>query len=414
MTSIRLRAFLCFDGQKEIPVARLGWDDRARHAVAEWDPGFSARSLPLSPLRIKSYNALLRPQQRAFGDLPALFGDSLPDGWGRLLIDRELAARGVSRVEITDLERLALVGTDGMGAMVYRPEHPHQPEKEISLDWFDRLVPELDHGIAIDDLERLRHMAGGSQGARPKFVAQLAEQGTQLRSHRKKWRKGWRQVLIKRRAKLDPPGSVEAEAAYAAMARAAGIEIARVDVLRAESGEAFFVTDRFDRDGDQRLHMQTAAALLETDFRSAMGFDYRQLLQMVSVLTRDRRAVEEMYRRMIFNILAMNRDDHLKNHAFLMNGDGEWRLSPAYDLSFSAGPGGEHSMLIAGEGRYPGRSAMASVAEAAGLRPGRARELIAEVRDACALWPRFARAADVPAVLQDMIGTSLVAARIWD
>lgn len=113
MTSIRLRAFLCFDGRKEIPVARLGWDDRARHAVAEWDPGFSACSPPLSPPRIKSYNALLMPQQRAFGDLPALFGDSLPDGWGRLLIDRELAASGVSRVEITDLERLALVGTDG-------------------------------------------------------------------------------------------------------------------------------------------------------------------------------------------------------------------------------------------------------------------------------------------------------------
>ena len=414
MRSDRLHATLCFDGSGERAVARLGWDPRERHVVAEWEADFAARPLPLWPLRLKGYQSLLRPAGRAFGDLPALFGDSLPDGWGRMLIDRELVARGLNRADLTDLQRLALVGADGMGALVYRPEHPHQAEREISLDWFDRLVPELDQGVGVDDLQRLRHMAGGSQGARPKFVAQISAGAKVLRSHRLKWQEGWRQVLIKRRAVLDPPGSVEAEAAYAAMARAAGITISRVDMLRASSGEAFFVTDRFDREGQKRLHMQTVAALLETDFRRNMGFDYQQLLKLVAVLTRDQRAVEEMFRRMVFNILALNRDDHLKNHAFLMRDSGEWQLAPAYDLSFSTGPGGEHSMLVAGEGRRPGQAAMERVAKTAGLRPKRALEVIGEVRSACAAWPGFARETEVPEVLAGRIGAAMAEAAGWE
>ncbi|MDZ4328874.1 MAG: type II toxin-antitoxin system HipA family toxin [Pseudomonas sp.] len=408
----RLSVALDFGGQALVSVGRMGWDAAARQAVAEWESTFIAQPLPVSPLLVKTYTGLLRPRGRAFGDLPGLFGDSLPDGWGRLLIDRELAARGRSAVDITDLDRLAMVGRDGMGALTYQPEEQSELQDEISLDWFDRLVPEVGGAATADDLERLRMMAGGSQGARPKFVAQISVDNAHLRSHRLPWEPGWRHVLVKRRAQSDEVGAVEAEAAYATMARAAGIDMAPVEVLRATSGEAFFVTDRFDRNGAGRLHMQTVAALLDVDFRSAT-LDYVELLKVVRMMTRDQRAVEEMFRRMVFNVRAMNRDDHLKNHAFLMDHTGAWRLAPAYDLSFSRGPGGEHTLPVGGEGRRPGPAQFQAVAAKVGVKPKRAVEVVEEVDAAVVDWLAFAKNADVPTELSTEIGTAQLLAKGW-
>ena len=408
----RLSVALDFGGQAVVLIGRMGWDVAARQAIVEWEGTFIVQPLPVSPLLVKTYTGLLRPRGRAFGDLPGLFGDSLPDGWGRLLIDRELAARGRSAVEITDLDRLAMVGRDGMGALTYQPEEQSEPQDEISLDWFDRLVPEVAGAATADDLERLRMMAGGSQGARPKFVAQISVDNAHLRSHRLPWELGWRHVLVKRRAQSDEVGAVEAEAAYATMARAAGIDMAPVEVLRATSGEAFFVTDRFDRDGAGRLHMQTVAALLDVDFRSAT-LDYAELLKVVRLMTRDQRAVEEMFRRMVFNVRAMNRDDHLKNHAFLMDHTGAWRLAPAYDLSFSRGPGGEHTLLVGGEGRRPGPAQFEAVAAKAGIKPKRAVEIVEEVNAAVVDWLAFAKNADVSTKLSAEIENAQHLAKGW-
>lgn len=412
MSARRLQVALGFGDDAERAIAQLGWDAKQRHVAAEWDQGFAADPLPLSPLLVKRHDALLRPRGRGFGDLPGLFGDSLPDGWGRLLIDRELAARGRHAADITDLDRLAMVGTDGMGALTYRPADDPEPQEAIDLDWFERLVPEAGHGAVAEDLERLRVMAGGSQGARPKFVAQLADDGTRLRGHRMVWGPGWRHVLVKRRAIEDAVGAVEAEAAYALMARSAGIDMSPVRVLRATSGEPFFVTDRFDRDGGARLHMQTVAALLDVDFRSAT-LDYVDLLKLVRIMTRDQRAVEEMFRRMVFNIHALNRDDHLKNHAFLMDHIGNWRLAPAYDLSFSRGPGGEHTLLVAGEGRRPGRGQIDQVAAKAGIKHKRAAEIVAQVEAAVAGWDRHAQTVEVPPPLAQQIAEAIERAGSW-
>ncbi|MGY6634226.1 MAG: type II toxin-antitoxin system HipA family toxin [Alkalilacustris sp.] len=412
MSTRRLRVALDFGDGTGRSVAQLGWDAGARQAVAEWDGDFVADPLPVSPLLVKRHDSLLRPRGRGFGDLPGLFGDSLPDGWGRLLIDRELAARGRPAIAITDLDRLAMVGVDGMGALTHRPADDPEPQEEIDLDWFDRLVPEVGGGAAAEDLERLRAMAGGSQGARPKFVAQISDDGTRLRGHRLSWAPGWRHVLVKRRAMDDALGAVEAEAAYAAMAQDAGIDMAPVQVLRATSGEPFFVTDRFDRAGSARLHMQTVAALLDVDFRSAT-LDYTELLKVVRAMTRDQRAVEEMFRRMAFNIRALNRDDHLKNHAFLMGRNGTWRLAPAYDVGFSRGPGGAHTLLVAGEGRRPGRAHILQVAAKAGIRPKRAAEVVEQVDAAVAAWDRHAQHAEVPPNLAQQIAEAMGSARIW-
>ena len=412
MTVRRLQVALDTGDGAPLPVATLGWDATARQAVAEWDAGFAANPRPLSPLLVKTHDRLLRPRGSAFGSLPGLFGDSLPDGWGRLLIDRDLAARGQNRAEITDLDRLAMVGADGMGALTYRPEVQTSADQDVSLDWFDGLVPMVGQGAAADDLERLRAMAGGSHGARPKFVAQIDADTARLRDHRAALAPGWRHVLVKRRALSDDPGAIEAELAYAAMARAAGIDMAPATLLRATSGEAFFVTDRFDRTGRGRLHMQTVAALLEVDFRTAT-LDYTELLKVVRAMTRDQRAVDQMFRRMVFNIRAMNRDDHLKNHAFLMDSKGTWALAPAYDLSFSLGPGGEHTLLVAGEGRRPGRAQIEAVAAKAGIRPRSAGAIIDQVDTALSDWRTHAERAEVPPPLAREIATAIETARQW-
>jgi len=406
----RLNVTMHFDVD-ERPVGQMGRDSHARHSVLEWDRRFAAEPLPISPVHVRSHAGLLRPTSRAFGDLPAVFGDSLPDGWGKLLMDRELQARGMRLDEVTDMDRLAMVGTGGMGALVYRPAQAPAPDMHFDLDWFERLVPEVD-GATADELERLRAVAGGSQGARPKFVAQLAADGAQLRDHRAALEEGWRHVLVKRRALENPAGTVEVEAAYAMMARAAGIEMTWTGVLHATSGEPFFATERFDRPGGGRLHAQTVAALLALDFREAY-LDYRELLRLTRFMTRDARAAEEAYRRMVFNARTHNRDDHLKNHAFLMDAAGIWRLAPAYDLTFSSGPGGEHTLTIADEGRRPGREAFAAVARESGISARRAAEIVDQVDSAAAGWVEHADAAGVPPKLRRELGEQIKRAASW-
>ncbi|MBW6419356.1 type II toxin-antitoxin system HipA family toxin [Celeribacter sp. PS-C1] len=409
----RLNVTLDFSGVGEgIAVGQLGWDRTQREVVAEWDADFPQAGLNVSPLLVKSYSGLLRPKARAFGELPGLFGDSLPDGWGRLLIDRTLTSRGKSRSEITDLDRLAMVGSHGMGALCYRPEDDYPIEDDLDLDWFDGLVPEIGNDVAAEDLERLRGIAGGSQGARPKFVAILDEANERLHDHRMPLEDGWRHVLAKRRAQGDVEGAVEAEAAYSDLARAAGVEMTPVAVLRASEGEPYFITDRFDRQENERLHMQTVAALLDVDFRTAQ-LDYIELLKVVRMMTRDYREVEQMFRRMVFNARVMNRDDHLKNHAFLMDASGEWRLAPAYDVSFSLGPGGEHTLLIAGEGRRPGREHFLEAAKKAGIKEKRAAEIVEEIDGVVRDWSGYADVRDVPSVLRKQIAEEIKIALTW-
>lgn len=154
------------------------------------------------------------------------------------------------------------------------------------------------------------------------------------------------------------------------------------------------------------------AALLETDFRTAT-LDYTELLKVIRVMTRDQRAVDQMFRRRVFNIRAMNRDDHLKNHAFLMDRTGTWTLAPAYDLSFSLGPGGEHTLLVAGEGRRPGRTQIDAVAAKAGIKPRSAGEIVDQVDAALSDWPARAERADVPPSLAEEIARAIETARSW-
>ncbi|MFG6581237.1 type II toxin-antitoxin system HipA family toxin [Sulfitobacter sp. 1A13191] len=392
----RLRVDIAFDSDDVRPVGQIAWDSARRSAAVEWDPSFVAAPLPISPYHIKTLAGLYRTgNTAAFEGLPGVFGDSLPDGWGRLLIDRELERRGSGRTAITPVDRLAIVGTHGMGALIYRPEEQVVGPNSVDLEWFADLATSMAEDASVEDIRKARAAAGGSAGARPKLVALLDVETGRVRDHRRTPERGERQVLIKHRATTDSPTAIEEEEAYARMARAAGIAMPWTMVLRSGRGDAFFAVERFDRRGAGRVHMHTAAGMLDVDFRQP-STDYENLHKLVRWTTRHAGDQDEMFRRMAFNVLAHNRDDHLKNHAFLMDAGGGWRLSPAYDVSFSDGPGGEHHLAIAGEGRRPGRKHVEAVGQALGMKPAVIAALIDPVRAAIADWPRHADAAGVP------------------
>lgn len=392
----RLRIEIAFGPDNVHPVGQIAWDAARRSAAVEWDPAFLADTSPISPYHIKTLAGLYRTgNPAAFEGLPGVFGDSLPDGWGRLLVDRELECRGAGRDAITPVDRLAIVGKHGMGALVYFPEDRSVDPNRVDLKWFADLATSMDEDASVEDLSRARAAAGGSAGARPKIVALLDVETGRLRDHRLAPKQGERQVLIKYPASTDSPSAVEEEEAYARMARAAGIAMPWTMVLRTALGDTFLAVERFDRSGAGRVHMHTAAGLLDVDFRQP-SIDYENLLKLVRWTTRHAGDQYEMFRRMAFNVLAHNRDDHLKNHAFLMGSDDSWRLSPAYDISFSDGPGGEHHLAIAGEGRRPGREHLEAVGRSLGMKPAAIAALIDPIRSAIADWPKHANAAGVP------------------
>jgi len=193
----------------------------------------------------------------------------------------------------------------------------------------------------------------------------------------------------------NPPSVLEIDAGaieyvYALMARNAGIDMPEVHLFPARHGAGYFAIQRFDRDGKQRLHMHTACGLLHSDFRTP-SLDYEDMIALTSQLTRDMREVEKMFRLAVFNVLAHNRDDHAKNFTFLMNPEGEWHLSRAYDLTFSSGTGGEQSTLVMGEGRNPGITHLIKLGEAAKIAKPRIHEIIRQTQTALGQWPALAK-----------------------
>ncbi|MCL4068928.1 type II toxin-antitoxin system HipA family toxin [Pseudomonas sp. GX19020] len=409
---MRLNVHLDFGaGADPVALGRLGRDEASRTVVFEWNKGFAGNPLHISPLIERNYYTLLEANKARGATLPGLFEDSLPDGWGRLLLDREMEARGISRAGIGDLERLAYVGRHGAGALTYQPDTDRDPIGALDLAWFEEIIPQVGAGASAEDLSRLRVISGGSQGARPKFVAQLHEDMRSLRDHRADPGPGWCHVLIKGRASSDPHGVVEAEIAYGRLMRHAGITTSPMFAL-AGASEAFFATERFDRPGQGRLHMATVAGMLDIGMVHG-AVDYVDLIKIARAIGGGMTEVEEVFRRMVFNIRAFNRDDHVRNHAYLMDAAGRWSLAPAYDVSFSDGPGGEHSLAVAGEGRRPGVKAIFEVARLSGIKPARRNAIIEAVDAALDEWGEVARDFGVPDRLRAQIGREIQTARSW-
>jgi len=310
------------------------------------------------PLEKKVFIAGKDPFDGNFG----VFADSLPDGWGRLLIDRMLVKKRIDAAETSVLERLAIVGSTGMGALEYRPETPLSDARVT--DNLEELAKECEKVLNNEydgNLEELVKAGGSSGGARPKVL---------IKYENEDW-------IVKFRSPSDPKDIGKLEYDYSLMAVKAGLDMPETKLFEGR----YFGVKRFDRKTDgTKVHMLSASGLLNADHRFPT-LDYVGLLKATFLLTRDYREVEKMFRLMCFNLFAHNRDDHAKNFSFLFDGN-VWKVSPAYDLVRSDGPGGEHTTSIAGEGRNPTSKDILKVAGETGISPANAKRIMEEVQNA--------------------------------
>lgn len=388
MKRIAVRLRLGPDAEHE--VGELAEAERGR-IFFEFSPALLRTGWELSPFRLPARPGLHEHTDRGFGPLPGLFDDSLPDGWGRLLMDRPYRRSGLDPAAVSPLERLLYLGRRTMGALTYHPPaSPQEHHVVLDLQRLAENASEVLRGTAHDVLPELRRAGGSPGGARPKVVVGL--RGDEVISGEDDLPEGFEAWLVKFAGSDDTRDHGAVEHATMQMAQAAGVDVPPHRLL----GQGpWFAVRRFDRrDGNRRLHMHTLGGLIHSDFR-VPACDYDQLLRVTRALTHDHRALVECVRRMVFNVLAHNRDDHVKNFAFLMDAEGQWTLSPAYDLVPSAGPGGEHSMTIDGEGRAPGLDRCVALAVRHGVSAAEVKGIVEQVASAVATWPRLARVAGV-------------------
>ncbi len=391
-------------------VGRLAYVDR--EILFEFDPEFPIDALNISPFLLKTTpgSSIIKGPERNFDGLHGVFNDSLPDGWGRLLMDRKLRDLGIRPDQLTPLDRLAWIGSKGMGALSYHPEHPELADGNIRVQVDLDEVAEASR-IVLEDrpeaiFDYLLQVGGSPQGARPKALIGLASDGSSIIHGEENLPEGYAHWLVKFGTQYDIPESGLVEQAYADMAREAGVVMPDTRILPSLNGPGYFAVRRFDRDGNRRVHMHSICGLLHADFR-VPSIGYEELLKATQVLTRRQPDVEQMFLRMVFNVYAHNRDDHTKNHSFLMDRSGEWRLSPAYDVIFSDGPGGEHTLDIAGKGKNPGLEDIQKVGAAVGISKAVMSESVDRVRAAVGRWGEFADKNDVPKRVADEIAAVL-------
>lgn len=341
----------------------------------EWiKSGFS-----ISPLSLPLNNNVFIPPEKCrdrFAGLFGVFADSLPDSWGELLLDRHLGTLGISRGDVTTLERLAYIGRSGMGALEYYPAK----ESDFNMDPagldYDQISKECEKVLSSkesDQLNVLYNLGGSSGGTRPKIL--LTEDG-----------KDW---IVKFPASTDPAISGKREYDYSLCAKACGIIMTETALVESSVCEGYFKTVRFDRKDGKKIFSITISGLLEADFR-APSCDYNTYMKLIRMLTRDNdKDKEQMYRVMCFNILTHNRDDHAKNFSFLYTDDDGWRLAPAYDLTYSDTYWGEQTTSVCGKGKDISEKELIKVGTEAGLTKASCIEYLNQIHDKIGTLERY-------------------------
>jgi serine/threonine-protein kinase HipA len=366
-----------FDGWGEgWHVGTLG--DAGGGPVFEFAPEALRRGVELSPLRVPLGTASFSGPAHAWG-LPGFIADSLPDGWGLLLMDRMFLRHGVPPERLSPLDRLAFIGDRAMGALIFEPASDLAlGEDDMTLLQVARAAHEVVEDRDIDALRALARVGGSPQGARPKALVRFDCASRSVSTREGAAGEPW---LVKFPARGEHKEVCAVEFAYAALARHCGLDMPEAHLFDLGRDMAAFGVARFDREAGLRVPVHSLAGALHADFRLP-SIDYRVFLRATRFFTRDEQEVRKAYCRSVFNVAFHNRDDHAKNFAFRMNRRFEWKLAPAYDLTFSQGPGGWHQTSTMGEARAPGRAELLALADDAGLPRRFAVECIDAVCDA--------------------------------
>lgn len=354
----------------------------------EYAPEALAQRLELSPLHLKLRAEAHGGFAQHLHRLPGLIADSLPDGWGLLLMDRLFRQQGLPHPG--PLDRLAFLGDRAMGALRFMPA---TPTDVAPPDWdLSALARESERVLAGDADAALRELAltGGSpQGARPKALVQHDEATGQVSTGVDAPGTPW---LVKFPAQGEHKEVCAIEHMYIELARDCGLEVPSSAWFDLSPKLAAFGVERFDRDRGLRVPMHSLAGLLQVDFRLPGSADYTAFLRATRLMTRDEREVAKAFARAVFNVLFHNRDDHPKNFAWRLDRDRRWRLAPAFDLTFSSGPGGQHHMDICGEGHAVERRHLLRLAIEGGVKPAAAEATIERMSDQAMTFARRATA----------------------
>ncbi len=404
-------------------IGAVSLEDNGRFAAFQYDPAFARSGIEVSPItmplseRVYSFPDL---PPVTFHGLPGLLADSLPDKFGNALIDTWLATQGRKPESFNAVERLCYTGPRGMGALEFAPAigPKPQPAKHIEIDSLVKLASEVlsqrknlkttfaseRRKNALNDILRVGTSAGG---ARAKAVIAWNRETNEVRSGQIAAGAGFDYWLLKfdgvsgnKDMELeDPKGYGAIEYAYYLMAKAAGINMSECRLLE-ENKRRHFMTRRFDRlNNGEKLHMQSLCALAHFDFNQAGAYAYEQAFLVIRQLNLPMADVEEKFRRMAFNIVARNQDDHVKNIAFLMDKPGRWSLAPAFDVTYSYNPDGSwtdrHQMSMNGKRDGFTLADFRACAKSALMKRGRAEAIVDEVCMAVKKWPDFAEQAEV-------------------
>lgn len=405
-------------------IGAVSWDENAEFANFEYDPEFIGSGIEVAPItmllsdQIYSFPALPR---ETFHGLPGLLADSLPDDFGNALIDAWLAKDGRDPTSFNPVERLCYTGNRGMGALEYVPSQGPsgtgsepvdvQALVELASDILTKrnnLQGSFAPADREDSLQSLLRVGTSAGGARAKAIVAWNPETDEVRSGQVKAGRGFSYWLLKfdgisgnkDKELEDPAGYGLIEYGYYKMALAAGIDMKECRLLK-ENGRSHFITRRFDRtDAGGKIHMQSLCAIEHFDFKKAGAYSYEQALRTIRKLEMPMDSIEEQFRRMAFNIIGRNQDDHVKNIAFLMDQSGTWSLSPAFDMIYSYNPTGDwtstHQMSLNGKSDDFDLQDFKACAKGASMKRGRATDILQQVQSAVSKWKDFAEEAGVP------------------
>ncbi len=397
----KLNVFLQFSDAK-IPVGQFVLD--GKEVLFKYSASYLNAGWNISPLKLSFDQKIQMGPMTPFRGLFGVFADSLPDAWGQLIMKRQLSRRGIAIETLNSLEYLAYVGNNGLGALSYIPsftESTKPKSREVDLDILSSNAQAILQGASTEIVDHIFTAAGSPGGARPKMYVGFNPVDDSLISGTAALPSGYEHWIIKFGTTNDATDNANIEMAYHRMAIAAGIEMNECRLFSGKSGRKYFGTRRFDRVGNSRLHMISAAGLFHDDYERSQ-LDYGMLMQEGSRLVGSIEVASQVLRLAAFNIFAHNRDDHSKNFAFLMDGSGTWKFAPAFDLTFSSSSQGQHSTTCAGNGVNPGTKELYELIQHFSIRNG--KEIVKQVKFAVGLWAKFARQAKVSRESMNLIG----------